>query len=1076
MKKLTVLLICCLTSMVMTAAPVTAEQAKQAAIKFLNHKSSNRRTAKALNLQRRVLNAVSINERPMVYAFNVGENDGFVLVSGSDLTDEVIGYSDHGTFNEEQMPDNMRSWLRSYAKAVRQLEISGKTLNKATTKKATKTYIGPLLTCQWDQDKPYNDMCPLMPDGKHCATGCTNTAFAQVMYYYKWPKKTTKTIPGYDPETMDSKGPAMPALEPTTFNWDKIYPTYKNNEDGTEVARLMLYLGTANMSTYGKVTGASSYEALEKMKEYFDYDRGAQCVWRSQCSYEEWVDMIYAELEANRPVALTGYSKDDGHSFVIDGYSEEDFFHVNWGWGGMSDGFFKVSLFDTKEQETGGTTNSDAFSMLQTAFVGVQPSNGQATVEPNTLTIEKAQVYYSLDKNGPFDQLGMESSSIWYASGYYLIPSVDVINYNTIAGTYELSVRLLKDDDKSVGYDIPWTKTGKLGSSSQYQTSSSDYIYINPDELPGLVTGDYTMYFVSRLKSSKEWQVVNNWANHYFKIHIDNEKHLMTTKVISYYPQLEITKIDFNTTPTANEETEVSFTLLNKGTGIFHGDICLAERDSSARGMACDLEPGKSIELKIYYAPKELGMHQFVIYEHTDTLYFGDINVKEMNYTDNVDLTIKREITNVAGSPNDGFFVMGRKAKINLTVTNNSDKNYRGHIFIETNYWDKDNNDPIRSEFVGKEVTVLAGETKVIQYESNELIGADGYTFDISYVKNKNSVEVKITPNDMYYAYPTYLTYDADGKVTDHLYTETIKIDAKVCAIDLRGLTNIKDIYAENPNTLYFVDENSNYTGNNVVKGDVAENIVLADGYPFHCPYTISAKLISYTRLPERYFDINTKQGWTTLVLPFAATGCTTTMNGKAIPLVWAQENNIENADIYVFTNTYEDGNKEEFSFPGATLEVLHPYILGVPSKLKNGSSLFYYPITFYAYNAVVGCGVTSITGRNYKMVGSFKSEEAKDIYSLNEEGTAFVRGTANVYPFRAIFVPITPDGIDQQLTIVPNFVPEKPIGEDAGIPDGINEINQASKTNDKIYNLNGVRVDKPSKGIYIINGKKVIK
>ena len=80
----------------------------------------------------------------MVYAFNVGENDGFVLVSGSDLTDEVIGYSDHGTFDEEQMPDNMRSWLRSYAKAVRQLEISGKTLNKATTKTATKTYIEPM--------------------------------------------------------------------------------------------------------------------------------------------------------------------------------------------------------------------------------------------------------------------------------------------------------------------------------------------------------------------------------------------------------------------------------------------------------------------------------------------------------------------------------------------------------------------------------------------------------------------------------------------------------------------------------------------------------------------------------------------------------------------------------------------------------------------------------------------------------------------------------------------------------------------------------------------------------------------
>ena len=50
----------------------------------------------------------------------------------------------------------------------------------------------------------------------------------------------------------------------------------------------------------------------------------------------------------------------------------------------------------------------------------------------------------------------------------------------------------------------------------------------------------------------------------------------------------------------------------------------------------------------------------------------------------------------------------------------------------------------------------------------------------------------------------------------------------------------------------------------------------------------------------------------------------------------------------------------------------------------------------------------------------------------------------------------------------------ENLVSEDGGFPDGIEEIEQIEE-DAKIYNLNGVRVTSPNKGIYIYNGKKVI-
>ena len=102
----------------------------------------------------------------------------------------------------------------------------------------------------------------------------------------------------------------------------------------------------------------SIINALQCIIKYFDYDASASTVWRCQRSYNEWVDMLYAELEAKRPVMFSGTATDGAHSFVVDGYAEEDYFHVNWGWGGFSDGYYRVLLMDPNEQGIGGSPSS----------------------------------------------------------------------------------------------------------------------------------------------------------------------------------------------------------------------------------------------------------------------------------------------------------------------------------------------------------------------------------------------------------------------------------------------------------------------------------------------------------------------------------------------------------------------------------------------------------------------------------------------------------------------------------------------------------------------------------------------
>jgi hypothetical protein len=78
---------------------------------------------------------------------------------------------------------------------------------------------------------------------------------------------------------------------------------------------------------------------------------------RENYSDEYWNSLMRREIEANCPIFYAGYTTDmAGHAFVLDGVDDNNYFHVNWGWGGPYNGFFLLDnlllgeyLFDTDQ-------------------------------------------------------------------------------------------------------------------------------------------------------------------------------------------------------------------------------------------------------------------------------------------------------------------------------------------------------------------------------------------------------------------------------------------------------------------------------------------------------------------------------------------------------------------------------------------------------------------------------------------------------------------------------------------------------------------------------------------------------
>jgi len=364
---------------------VSLDAARQAATTVINksrqHPGSQQSPAtRTLTLAHTEASSVD-DQAAAYYAFNVGNDEGFVIIAGEDRAVQVLGYSDSGHLDWNNLPCNLEAWLERYKEQIEWLQAHPNAQTHRIPRlesEATDTSVEPLLTTQWGQSKPYNDNCPVY-DGERCVTGCVATAMAQIMNYYNYPTEPTPSLPAY---LTDDEAYRVDSLPPITMAWSKMLDTYDEDEytasQGAAVAELMRYCGQSVKMMYGSDTdGSAAYsEDVPKALMRTGYYCKEDLLERTpQVSTEEWNQYLNAELDLYRPVYYSAASSKGGHAFVLDGYHYDEelgcyTYHINWGWSGYGNGYFPSDAMTVIT--TDGTDNisfSTGHKILQT----VQP-------------------------------------------------------------------------------------------------------------------------------------------------------------------------------------------------------------------------------------------------------------------------------------------------------------------------------------------------------------------------------------------------------------------------------------------------------------------------------------------------------------------------------------------------------------------------------------------------------------------------------------------------------------------------------------------------------------------------------
>ena len=282
-----------------------------------------------------------LQDAPCFYVFNASEDASFVIISAEDAADPVIGYSFSSAFDPDDIPDGLQFMLNRYAKQIASLRTSE---NKGASRRAPEAgsiVVDKLLTTTWGQGYPYNSKVHGLP------TGCVNTAIAQIVNYYKYPNCVRRD--NQDRITFYAGWYYYPKIpvESTTHLYD--YASFKDHyndististSEADNIGSFFLDISTGTYTT----SGTTSMAGLPAMAEYYyeilGYDPFAYFYRiENATQYEDTGHQILCkELDNGRPI----FTANGSHAFVLDGYANDGSFHVNWGWNGNSDGWFKM--------------------------------------------------------------------------------------------------------------------------------------------------------------------------------------------------------------------------------------------------------------------------------------------------------------------------------------------------------------------------------------------------------------------------------------------------------------------------------------------------------------------------------------------------------------------------------------------------------------------------------------------------------------------------------------------------------------------------------------------------------------
>jgi hypothetical protein len=353
------------TSMLSVAAvciaqPVSEEQAGSIALQFLSGSGSSMKAQSRGVQTLEVAYTAQTGSDNDFYVFN-RQGGGFVIVSADERTAKpVLAYSYEGSFDADNIPPAQEDILSGYRQQIdyarKNMTPSGDVLKNSSS--AGTVIVEPMIKTKWDQNAPYNKLCPTV-DGRKTAAGCVACAMAQVMNFWRWPER------GHGSHRNMLDNTLYVDFNESVYDWCNMALTYTADSPQVKidaVSKLMYDCGMSVDMNY-PINGAISCLISPALMAYFNYSSQARRIEKKLT--ENWDSVIAAELDARRPVLYGGVDESGGHEFICDGYDSEGYFHFNMGWSGYGDGFY---LTDAVLGE-----GLSGFNSQQEAIIGIYP-------------------------------------------------------------------------------------------------------------------------------------------------------------------------------------------------------------------------------------------------------------------------------------------------------------------------------------------------------------------------------------------------------------------------------------------------------------------------------------------------------------------------------------------------------------------------------------------------------------------------------------------------------------------------------------------------------------------------------
>ena len=238
----------------------------------------------------------------------------------------------------------MKNFLRVAALAICAIFM---TANASAQDNYNATTMGEkvyLETANWGQNSPFNKQIFTSYGGStNAKAGCVPTAYAIVMRYHEFPTEgTSKTL-------YNCQASTYVEITDRVYDFSKMPLTNGpgwTEEQQTEVSKFFSHvLHACFPSSIG--TGATTVnegQTSKVLNDYFNYQL-INASYQANFTMDQWAEKLRESISNGCPVPYAANNSGTGdtrHMFVVDGYTENGYFHFNFGWSGSGNGWFKL--------------------------------------------------------------------------------------------------------------------------------------------------------------------------------------------------------------------------------------------------------------------------------------------------------------------------------------------------------------------------------------------------------------------------------------------------------------------------------------------------------------------------------------------------------------------------------------------------------------------------------------------------------------------------------------------------------------------------------------------------------------